>query len=210
MTTPDEQSNNFLNSDVISDEFFIEIVENKLKIKRDEFKFRFVMLSPATGKNENFLAFLYRARIMIEIHATKERTSVDVIIKASVSMTPEIKEFGVFPHETFVYQNILSSFEEIWLEQAGETIKFGPKGIKFKTDPYEQIILDDLKAEGFEMLNRKVGLNLAQTKMVLAKLAKFHAASAIRYQKVIKTFRKAICVGFEPDRHSVKHHCECR
>jgi hypothetical protein len=48
-------------------------------------------------------------------------------------------------------------------------------------------VLDDLKASGYEMLDRKIGLNLQQTKLFLDKLAKFHAASAVCYRKVSDT-----------------------
>lgn len=184
MASRDEQSNAFLDSDAIGDDFFIDIVEKKLKLKRDDFKLRLVLLSPATGKNENFVAVLYRAKIKIEIIATNERQSIDVIIKALLTTMKEMKEYSVFPRERFVYENILDSFEKIWLERDGEVVQFGPKSIKFETDPYEIIILDDLKANGYEMLNRKEGLNKEQSKLLLAKLAKFHAASTIRYQKV--------------------------
>lgn len=184
MASRDEQSNSFLNSDTIGDDFFIGIVESKLSIKRDKFKLRLVLLSPATGKNENFMSVVYRAKIKIEILETKERQSVDVIIKALLTTLKEFKEFSVFPRERFIYENVLTSFENIWLEKAGEEIKFGPRSIKFETDPYEIIVLDDLKAEGYEMLDRKAGLNMEQSKLLLTKLAKFHAASAIRYQKV--------------------------
>lgn len=184
MASRDEQSNSFSNSDTIGDDFFIEIVESKLNIKRDKFKLRLVLLSPATGKNENFMSVVYRAKIKIEILETKERQSVDVIIKALLTTMKEFKEFSVFPRERFIYENVLTSFENIWLERAGEEIKFGPRSIKFETDPYEIIVLDDLKAEGYEMLDRKVGLNMEQSKLLLTKLAKFHAASAIRYQTV--------------------------
>lgn len=187
----DEQSNIFLNSDAVGDDFFIEIVEKKLNIKRDEFKLRLVLLSPATGKNENFVSVVYRAKIKIEILETKLRQSVDVIIKALLSVMKELKEFSVFPRERFVYENVLNSFEKIWLDEAGEEILFGPRSIKFETDPYEIIVLDDLKTENYEMLDRQIGLNLTQTKLLLTKLAKFHAASAIRYQKVCKEFRYA-------------------
>lgn len=183
MTSRDDLSDSFLNSDTINDEFFIEIVEEKLKLSRNDFKLRLVLLSPATGKNENYVSILYRAKIKIEILATKERKSIDVIIKALLTTMKELKEFGVFPRERFVYEDVLSSFEKIWLDK-GEIVEFGPRSIKFETDPYEIIVLDDLKADNFEMLDRKVGLNLTQSKMVLALLAKFHAASAIRYQKV--------------------------
>lgn len=184
MASRDEQSDTFLNSDAVSNEFFVDIVEKKLNISRDKFKLHLVLLSPATGKNENFVSVVYRAKIKIEIVETKSRQSVDVIVKALLSTMKELKEFSVFPRERFMYENVLSSYEKIWLDRAKECIQFGPRSIKFETDPYEIIVLDDLKAESFEMLNRQAGLNLEQAKMLLVKLAQFHAASAIRYQTV--------------------------
>lgn len=205
MGSRDEQSDSFLNSDTIRDEFFIGIVEKKLKIPRDEFKLRLVLLSPATGKNENYVSVLYRAKVKIEMLETKERKVVDVIIKALLTTMPEMKEFSVFPRERFVYEDILASFEKIWLDRAGVEIKFGPRSVLFETDPYEIIVLDDLKAEKYEMMDRKAGLNLAQTKILLTKLAKFHAASTIRYQKVnTKKFMNLHPVTLKPfiGRHS--------
>lgn len=182
----DEQSEAFLNSDAVGDDFFSSIVENKLNISRENFKIRLVMLSPATGKNENFVSVVYRAKIKIELLDTKEHRNVDVCIKALLNPLEEFKKFSVFPRERFIYEDIIKSFEKIWLERANEVVQFGPKCIKVETDPYEIIVLDDLKADGYEMLDRKVGLTAAQTKIALTKLAKFHAASAVRYQKVRK------------------------
>lgn len=173
----------FVDSDAVNDEFLIEIVESKLNIKRDKFKLRLVLLLPATGKNENYASILYRVKIKIEILETKAVQVVDVIMKASLT-GEELKPMGLFSRERFVYEDILSSFEQIWIDRAGENINFGPKGIKFESDPHEIIVLDDLKSEKYEMMDRKVGLNMDQTKMLLTKLAKFHAASVIRYQKV--------------------------
>lgn len=184
MASRDEQSNAFLDSDAVGDDFFIGIVESKLKISRNDFKLRLVLLAPATGKNENYVSVLYRAKIKIELLATGERKTVDAIIKALLSTIKELKEFSVFPRERFMYENVLTSYEKIWQEIAGEEILFAPKSIRFETDPYEIIVLDDLKAEGFQMMERKAGLDKAQVKLLLAKLAKFHAASAVRYQTV--------------------------
>lgn len=184
MASGEDLANIYLNSNAISEEYFIEIVENKLKISRNEFKVRLVLLSPAIGPNENFIAVLYRAKIKIEILATNERKSVDVIIKVMLSTVPDMKEMGFSPRERFVYKNLLKGFEEIWLERAGEFVRFGPRMFKTESDPYEQIVLEDLKAEGFEMLDRKVGANLDQTKAVLKKISQFHATGAILYQKV--------------------------
>lgn len=185
MGSRDEQSDAFLTSDTICDNFFISIVERKLNISSDKFKLRLVMLQPATGKNDNFVSVVYRAKIKIELLESGERQSIDVVIKALLSVMEEIKKFSVFPRERFMYEDVIESLEKIWLERANEVVKFGPKHVKFETDPYEIIVLDDLKAIGYEMLDKKVGLTLTQTKLALSKLAKFHAASSIRHQKVI-------------------------
>lgn len=41
-----------------------------------------------------------------------------------------------------------------------------------------------MNASGFKMANRMEGLDLDHVKLLMVKLAKFHAASAIFYEKV--------------------------
>lgn len=183
MSSRDIQSNAFLNSDAISDDFFIDIVERKLNLTRDKFKLRLVFIAPATGKNENYVSVVYRAKISIEILETKERKFIDVIIKALLTTIEQMKAFSVFEREILVYQDIIESFEKIWKDATGSEVGFGPKCIKTTNSPYEIIVLDDLRVEGYEMLDRKIGLDLHQAQLVLAKLAKFHAASTIRYAR---------------------------
>lgn len=177
MSSREAQSDAFLSSDALSDEFFIDIVERKLKISREKFKLRLVFISPATGKNENFIAVVYRAKINIELIESNQRQFVDVIVKALLSTVPELKEWSVFPRERFMYEEVIKKQEDYIKNFLNEEIEFGPKCIKVETDPYEIIVLDDLKSEGYEMLNRRIGVDEIQAKLVLEKLAKFHAAS---------------------------------
>lgn len=95
-----------------------------------------------------------------------------------------MKEFTVFARECFVYEEVIESFEEIWLSKTKEKIQFGPACYKIESDPYEVLVLDDLKNTGYAMENRKVGLNIDYAHVVLSKLAKFHATSTIRFRKV--------------------------
>jgi len=196
MSTRDAASKSFLNSDAVNDEFFIEIVERKLNITRDQFKLRLVFIAPATGKNENYASVVYRAKISIEILETKEKKLVDVIIKALIVTMEEMKEFAIFEREIVVYKDVIEDFENTFLERANEVVEFGPKCIKIMTKPYEIIVLDDLKAEGYIMAARKVGLGLEESKLVFSKLAKFHTASVIRHQKVciIIPFKEVLCL----------------
>lgn len=187
MTSRDEQSDTFLSSDAVNEEFFIDIIEKKLKIARDKFKLRLVLITPATGKNENFVCVVYRAKIKILLLDSNEIITTSVIIKALLSLMQEFKEFSVFPRERFTYENIITSFEKIWSD-VGEDIQFAPRCLRFDTDPYEMFVMEDLQAMGYKMLDRKIGANKEQTNCLISKLAKFHAASAIRYRKVFFLF----------------------
>jgi hypothetical protein len=185
MSSQENQLTAFLNSDLLNDEFFSEIVANKLNISRNDFIVKLVFITPATGKNENYASLVLRSKIKIQYLQTDKVELIDVIIKASHTNIDEIVEFTVYEREKFVYENSIKTFEALWLERAGEEINFGPRALKFTKSLYEIIVLDDLKAEKYEMLDRKEGLSLEQSKFFLRKLAKFHAAGAVCFQKVI-------------------------
>lgn len=183
MSSQENQLTEFLNSDSLNDEFFSEIVANKLNISQNEFKVKLVFITQATGKNDNYASLVLRSKIRIQYLQTDKTELIDVIIKASQPSYDEISEFTVYEREKFVYESPIKSFESLWLE-AGEEIHFGPRVFKFTKSPYEIIVMDDLKAEKYEMLDRKEGLSLEQSKIFLKKLAKFHAAGAVCFQKV--------------------------
>lgn len=183
MALVDDNFDSFLDSEAISDEFFMRIVSTKLNIRCDKFKLRLVLLTPAAGKNDNFVCQVHRVKIKVELFETKTRQNVDVIIKALCTKSDHPTLRGIFKRETLVYESILGKFETIWLE-AGENIQFGPKCLRVEQDPFDVLVLEDLKIRNFEMADRRVGFNLEQTKLVLKKLAKFHAASVVHYQRV--------------------------
>lgn len=194
-------TNSFLNSEVIDDDFFIEIAERKLNISRDQFKLRLVFISPANGKNENFVSAVYRAKINVEMIETKEKKLVDVIIKVLGTTIERLKDMEVFKREIIMYRDVIESFEAFYKDRAQETANFGPKCIKVLSNPLEIIVLDDLKAEGFQMADRKIGLGQDETKLVLSKLAKFHAAGAVRYQKVGSFYGQTLSRDFGINRN---------
>lgn len=174
----------FLSSESVSDEMFLEIAEKALDLTRDKFKIRLALLTPAVSASENFISVVYRAKIKVEIMATKETQSVDTIVKVLLTTIKEIEDFAVFPREKLMYEKVLTDFEKMYQEIAGLEIHFGPKSLLFKDDPYAMIVLEDLKVKNYFMLDRKAGMNQEQAKVVLSKLAYMHAASAVKYQKV--------------------------
>ncbi|KAL7027492.1 hypothetical protein ACKWTF_005459 [Chironomus riparius] len=178
----DVQSENFLESDVVNDDFFCSIVERKLNITRDKFKLQLVLLMPANAKNEGYMSNVYRVKIKIEILDTKERLNVDVVLKVLLAIYEIFGKFGIFEKECLMYEDVILSLEKMWLEKTSEIIQFAPKCLKIEASPYEIIVLEDLKSIGYKMMDRKIGFTLDQTKLALTKLAKFHAVSAVKYQ----------------------------
>lgn len=183
MSSIEEYSKAVFNSEVFKGDLFIEIVEEKLRRSRENFKILDVVLTPATKKNENFAAAIYYAKIKVEQN-TDVDIFINVVIKVMFQYMEELKEFSHFSRERFVYKNILKSFADIWHEKTGEEISFGPECFKHQTVPYDLMVLEDLKELNYEKVNIKVGLNLEQTKAVLSKLAKYHATSVVYLQKV--------------------------
>lgn len=176
----------FLDSDAIDGDFFCDIVENHLKISREKFHLRLVALTPATGKNENFMSVVLRASIKVRVVESHEKQSIDVIIKALLRETDEdVKDLGLFQRERFVYGTIIDRFQSIWL-RIGEKVQFAPNCLKVTQSPFETIILEDLRNKNYFVADRKAGLDLKQSEIVLKKLAKFHATGAVHLQEVLR------------------------
>lgn len=178
----------FFNSDIFCDEFFIEIAENKLKIARDKFRVRLVIFTAASSKKENYSSAVYCGKLKVEITSKiPKHENIDFYIKASFLTAPELKSLSEkAPREKLMYENVVKSLERIWDEKANVKVKFSPECYKILSEPYDIIVLEDLRSSGFESLDKKLGLDLIQAKLVLTKMAKFHSASAVRYQKVIE------------------------
>lgn len=192
----DKQLSLFLDSDTIDGDFFCDVVEKQLSISREKFHLRFVALTPATGKNENFMSVVLRASIKIQFYESKAKESIDVIIKALLRESDEnFKDLGVFQRERYVYEAIIDSFESIWLQRTGEKIQFAPKCLKVTQTPYETIILEDLRCKNYSVVDRKAGLDLKQSEIVLKKLARFHATGAIYLQEVLRKLIAKVFAG---------------
>lgn len=183
MSTRDHQIEQFLSTDSFDDDIINQIVENKLNITSGSYKVKLVLVSPATKPNDNYLGLVLRVKIKIEIKETKKIENVDVVAKFSLD-TLDSADFNVYIREKLMYENILKSFEETWLERAGEKVKFAPKSLAFSDGASQLIVLEDLKQENYTMMDRKEALSLELTKAFLPLLAKYHAAGAVSFKKV--------------------------
>jgi hypothetical protein len=110
--------------ETLSDDFFIQIVENKLQLTSDEFKLKLVLLTPGDDENESSLK-LYRARIKIMRKTSGSQETVQVILIVLNDLFSETKEFNDFKREKRVYEDVIPEFEKI-LEDSRISVEFGP------------------------------------------------------------------------------------
>ncbi|XP_058065104.1 uncharacterized protein LOC131214790, partial [Anopheles bellator] len=93
-----------------------------------------------------------------------------------------ITAMNVFPKEIAVYTDILPAFERLYRD-AGVEVAFGPRCVKHCAQPTDIIVMEDLKDHDFRMANRRNGLDMDHCQTLLRRLAQFHAASAVYYER---------------------------
>lgn len=145
----------------------------------------------ATKPGDNFLSLIYCVKVKTTAGVEKS-----LIVKTAIPME-ELLAFRAFPKEILAYKDYIPQFEKYWLEYAGEEIVFGAKCYYMSEEPLTVIVMDDLRAEGYAMRNRKVGINGREMRMVLEKAAVFHACSRKYFEEVRR--RKMICSTYIDD-----------
>ncbi|XP_055606180.1 uncharacterized protein LOC129754256 [Uranotaenia lowii] len=166
--------------DWLNEQFFEDIFVEKHQLPQGSFSVKIKAIIPTGGAGENYTSMLYRAKVDAVCDDGSTKT-LALIIKAMFT-APEFKMFSVFIKEKLAYETLLPTVSKLWA-QAGEQIQFGPRCWKSVDGEAEILVLDDLCAAGYACGNRQKGADLAHAHVMLSKLAKFHAATAVDYRK---------------------------
>ena len=137
----------------------------------------------ATKPGDNFLSIIY----CVKVKTNESQKSL--IVKTAIPLE-ELEAFRAFPKEILAYQEYVPQFERLWSKYAGEEVSFGAKcHFAANGEPMVVIVMDDLRALGYAVRDRKQGLNGREMRMVLEKAAKFHACSVKYAEEVEKGLR---------------------
>ncbi|XP_037806748.1 uncharacterized protein LOC119600545 [Lucilia sericata] len=134
-----------------------------------------------SGRGDNYTATLYR------IHLTGQRKCMDdgkkqkweknLICKRlpeNVQLREAYKSDKLFRNEVEFYTAIMPELLKFQATKTDEVFKAIPKCFYARPD---LLIMEDLRIRGFEMPDRKQGLTVDETHMVLKQVAQFHALS---------------------------------
>uniref|UniRef100_A0A240PKZ1 CHK kinase-like domain-containing protein n=1 Tax=Anopheles epiroticus TaxID=199890 RepID=A0A240PKZ1_9DIPT len=163
-------------------EYFTDAIAVKLDLPPTGFSITELDVRRATEAGDNYASVLYRVRVTVRLAEGDQQTVVSLIVKAlpKLSLTDEmVKLMNLFPKEIAMYTDVLPALERLYHELGRTSVSFGPRCLKHSTEPTDVIVLEDLRERQFTMANRRQGLDMEHTRMVLRRLAQFHAASAV-------------------------------
>uniref|UniRef100_A0A182QN23 CHK kinase-like domain-containing protein n=1 Tax=Anopheles farauti TaxID=69004 RepID=A0A182QN23_9DIPT len=130
-----------------------------------------VHLAVHGNTSQQYSSTIYRACV-----SYRSRGKVDtmkVIVKLTTSKVNSLADEASFDTELKVYRDYLAKFDTVLGESNAS--RLGPKLIYTATDPVPFLILEDLTSHQLGHCNKLLGLEDA--KIVLVKMAQFHAAS---------------------------------
>ncbi|XP_001648768.2 uncharacterized protein LOC5564430 [Aedes aegypti] len=162
-------------------DFFRDVVSKDLSLPEDEFCLSNLVVTDATGKQSGFMSLLHRVKLDVELKGgNREQKSYIVKEKSNdVFGGDMVDKFNVFEKEIEAYQKLIPEFEKLFPHK----VKFGPKFFKSVTFPFTVIVMEDLNASGYVMKNCSKRLDISQSKTVLSRMAKFHAASVVYFKQ---------------------------
>lgn len=151
------------------DEHFFESVLNKLHFPNAPSELKLDVKS-AVEDGEQYSSEILRVRVAYTVNdAACEK---QFILKKSDNVK---RSFDVFAKENGVYEKIIPLIEKRFGE-SGYVLRLAPKCYQSSVED-SYLLLEDMAAESFANIDRKVGLNRAQLEKCIEKVAKWHAAT---------------------------------
>ncbi|XP_017848241.1 uncharacterized protein LOC108603712 [Drosophila busckii] len=149
--------------------------------KDDSLKINKLEVNPALGPGENYGGVLNRVRVSFKLKAQAQLEQQNLIVKTAIEddeLTKELtSHYDIFNREMNIYEDILPKLNEI-LKELNMFEPLFPTTI-FIDRQRMAIIFEDLSVQGYVMSDRVKRLDKQHAELVLHKLAKMHAASAI-------------------------------
>ncbi|XP_058119623.1 uncharacterized protein LOC131284809 [Anopheles ziemanni] len=167
----------------ISTDYFVRVLEAYLHA--DVTVQRYELAAGCAG-GQNFMSAIVRATVHYTLGSAPEATrpdSVSLILKTKLSnaeLAQDADLLNVFGIEKCVYGPVLKAVREL-LTSFGDCTQFAPRLI-YEDD--HALVLEDLAVKGFRQPDRTARLDLAHLRVIVTKLAKFHAATAVLERKV--------------------------
>ncbi|KAH8414017.1 hypothetical protein KR222_001937 [Zaprionus bogoriensis] len=161
-----------------------DYVEQALRsyYKDNELQVLQLELNPALGPGENYGGVLTRARVRFTLSGKpEEELTQNLIVKTAIDddeLTKELMEpYDIFNREMTLYEEVLPKLNDL-LKEIDEFEPLFPTAVYVDRER-TAIIFEDLGVEKYVMADRVKRLDKEHVHLILRKLAKMHATSAV-------------------------------
>lgn len=161
--------------DWLNDSYLLRVLKSTCH-STDEIHLIKAHVDSATNKGDNYASEMFR--IVLEFTKNGVTGEKRIILKKDHD-GQEVKTmfdpYNLYSTEIDYYRHYMPQFEKI-LSAAGEKIQLSPRLI-YHEDPV--FIMEDMAPLNYRTVSRENRFNMETAKLVLAKLAKYHAASMV-------------------------------
>ncbi|XP_047501428.1 uncharacterized protein LOC125047255 [Penaeus chinensis] len=128
-------------------------------------------------KGDNYATFVDRVNVIYSLLETTH--SVSYVVKYNPNRFKAFEELSyvVFVKEAMFYEHLVQDIQSQLNEIGQKPLRVPQCYYTSLEENREVIFLEDLRPKGFTMFDRKKGMDVAHTKLVLEELARLHAAS---------------------------------
>ncbi|XP_055633795.1 uncharacterized protein LOC129774121 [Toxorhynchites rutilus septentrionalis] len=150
------------NSEWISNELLKTILEAENGSSQYAINIFNVDVQAATNKGDNYASEMYR--VVIEFGLNGERMKCNRIFKVipSGEIQRIVMESGnIFPREIAAYRNVLPEINKM-LQSVGDSTTISPRCTFTTDEPTTMLVFEDIKQKGYQMIDRRFGLDLDQ------------------------------------------------
>ncbi|XP_050079390.1 uncharacterized protein LOC126567203 [Anopheles maculipalpis] len=165
----------------INRDYFTHVLETYLHA--DVTVERYELAAGCPG-GQNFMSAIVRATVHYTLPSTDPTRpeTVSLIVKtklANAELAEGADQLNVFGIEKTVYGPVLKAVREL-LTSFGDCTQFAPR---FIYEDEHALVLEDLAVKGYRQPDRRERLDQHHMRLIVQKLAKFHAATAVLGRK---------------------------
>lgn len=167
------------------EKFILDTFAKHYQQSREQLILNVKTIKPTVSTGENYVANLFSITIQLKHKCDNKfmKHHALVVKIAETGLNENVNE--LFQREIKFYKSIVESLHNEY-KRIGEHVIFASKcyGTTDDTTCNNQILVfDDLTFLGYNVLNRRTGLDSKHIEVLVAKLAKYHAASAVYHER---------------------------
>lgn len=167
----------WLNQDFIQNALQEAFKDNSLKVSK-------FSINLATAPGDNYVSQIFRVNVELS-SKTKSKQDFNFLIKSlpkGDKMEDFVHECDLFQKEAKMLSTILPKVYK-YLTEAGYPHKWSAEVYYSQGPPRDLIFLEDLRPQGYRVADRRVGLDLEHSTVVLESLAVLHAGTLALIEK---------------------------